>query len=203
MRGGARHLWRAVTSMADAAVDAPARHLWEGRHLCVQATPIRSRAERELLQDEGGACGGAAKNRGPSPGEHGPARGQASEGWPRASCMRKTSPMAPSRGQTCAAVTYGKRCHLCEFCSGGLYIQMASSLETGRIGLPGLRRKSGGRGAKRLTRTYNGGPGALGRLWPYRAGPPTPTQSSAMFSSPAVPPAGLCFVDLIAVFGAR
>ena len=106
-------------------------------------------------------------------------------------------------GQTCAAVTYGKRCHLCEFCSGGLYIQMASSLETGRIGLAGLRRKSGGRGAKRLTRTYNGGPGALGRLWPYRAGPPTPTQSSAMFSSPAVPPAGLCFVDLIAVFGAR
>ena len=42
---------------------------------------------------------------------------------------------------------------------------------------------------------YNGEVSLLGRLFdrPYRAGPPTPTQSSAMVSSPAAPTAGLCF----------
>src|SRR5947207_6045638 len=60
---------------------------------------------------------------------------------------------------------------------------------------PALRSKSGVCVAKWPILTYNGAARVLGRLSlrPYRAGPPTPTQSSAMVLSPAAPTAGLCF----------
>jgi hypothetical protein len=62
-------------------------------------------------------------------------------------------------------------------------------METGRSGDAALRGKSGGRGAKRVTRTYNGGAGLLGRISLDRAGPPHPPIRCDVFK-PRRPPGG-------------